>query len=43
MQPYAAELCDYLPHLWADSADHNMLRCVMVVTLCRVVEVSYMS
>jgi len=38
MQAYTSELCDYLPHLWFDSEDHNMLRCVLVTTLARVVE-----
>eukprot|EP00795_Rhopilema_esculentum_P005936 gene5936-11283_t len=38
MKPYATALCQYLPHLWADSAEHNMLRCVVVSTLRHIVE-----
>lgn len=27
IRPYSAQLADYLPFLWQESADHNMLRC----------------
>ena len=30
IRPFSAQLADYLPFLWQESADHNMLRCCIV-------------
>eukprot|EP00794_Sanderia_malayensis_P009834 gene9834-10843_t len=32
------ELCEYLPHLWNDSSEHNMLRCLVLTTLSHLVK-----
>ena len=31
IRPYCAQLADYLPFLWQESAEHNMLRCSIVI------------
>lgn len=40
IRPHANALVQYLPLLWAESADHNMLRCAIVSTLVHLVKVS---
>lgn len=40
IRPHASALVQYLPLLWAESADHNMLRCAIVSTLVHLVKVS---
>ncbi|MCL4130242.1 UNVERIFIED_CONTAM: hypothetical protein GTU68_066007, partial [Idotea baltica] len=37
IQPHAAPLIQYLPALWEESADHNMLRCAILTTLVYIV------
>lgn len=37
IQPHAAPLAQYLPGLWDESADHNMLRCAILTTLVHMV------
>ncbi|XP_076047855.1 importin beta11 [Oratosquilla oratoria] len=37
IQPHAAPLAQYLPDLWNESADHNMLRCAILTTLVHMV------
>lgn len=48
--PHSEGLVQYLPHLWQESEDHNMLRCAIVATLVQLVksmggvpEVSYFT
>ncbi|RZF49270.1 hypothetical protein LSTR_LSTR002891 [Laodelphax striatellus] len=36
--PYSQGLIQYLPFLWYESNDHNMLRCAIVSTLMRLVQ-----
>lgn len=38
VQPYADNLIQYLPHLWNESADHNMLRCAILTVLMHLVQ-----
>ncbi|GAB6031945.1 Importin-11 [Chamberlinius hualienensis] len=38
IRPYASALVNYLPLLWNESADHNMLRCAILSTLHHLVE-----
>lgn len=38
IQPYAAELANYLPLLWETSGDHNMLRCAIISLLVHLVQ-----
>lgn len=40
VKPFAASLSQYLPELWQESGDHNMLRCAIVSTMTHLVEVS---
>lgn len=40
VKPFAASLSHYLPELWQESGDHNMLRCAIVSTMTHLVEVS---
>ncbi|XP_050703049.1 importin-11-like [Eriocheir sinensis] len=37
IQPHVAPLAQYLPSLWSESADHNMLRCAILTTLVHMV------
>ncbi|XP_066986451.1 importin-11 [Macrobrachium rosenbergii] len=37
IQPHAAPLAQYLPGLWKESVDHNMLRCAILTTLVHMV------
>ncbi|XP_066152603.1 importin-11 [Euwallacea fornicatus] len=36
--PHSDALVQYLPHLWQESEDHNMLRCAIVSTLVQLVK-----
>ncbi|CAH0559233.1 unnamed protein product [Brassicogethes aeneus] len=36
--PYYDALLQYLPHLWEESQDHNMLRCCIVASLVQIVK-----
>lgn len=36
IQAHAENLCRYLPLLWEESKDHNMLRCAILSTLVRI-------
>lgn len=38
IQPHSESLIQYLPHLWQESEDHNMLRCAIVATLVQLVK-----
>lgn len=38
VKPFAASLSQYLPELWQESGDHNMLRCAIVSTMTHLVE-----
>lgn len=38
IHPHSEALVQYLPHLWQESEDHNMLRCAIVSTLVQVVK-----
>ncbi|KAJ8961664.1 hypothetical protein NQ318_021262 [Aromia moschata] len=38
IQPQSESLVQYLPHLWQESEDHNMLRCAIVATLVQLVK-----
>ncbi|PSN49429.1 Importin-11 [Blattella germanica] len=40
IRPYSGSLVQYLPLLWEESAEHNMLRCAIVSTLVHLVKVS---
>ncbi|XP_065183724.1 importin-11-like [Sycon ciliatum] len=37
VKPYAGGLIQYLPRLWEESVDHDMLRCSIVTVLSRIV------
>lgn len=39
IRPYTAALVQYLPLLWQESAEHNMLRCAILTTLIHLVQV----
>jgi len=39
IRPYSGSLIQYLPLLWEESAEHNMLRCAIVSTLVHLVKV----
>jgi len=39
IRPYADCLVQYLPLLWKQSVDHNMLRCAILTTLIHLVQV----
>ena len=41
VRPYAGSLITYLPNLWEESAEHNLLRCAIVTTLTNLVWVSH--
>lgn len=41
IKPYVSSLAGYLPKLWVESEDHNMLRCSILVTLSFIVKVWY--
>ncbi|KDR15146.1 importin-11 [Zootermopsis nevadensis] len=38
IRPYSGSLIQYLPLLWEESAEHNMLRCAIVSTLVHLVK-----
>lgn len=38
IRPHATRLAQYLPMLWEESADHNMLRCAILTTLIVLVQ-----
>ncbi|KAK7116601.1 hypothetical protein V1264_002257 [Littorina saxatilis] len=38
IRPYIASLVQYLPLLWQESAEHNMLRCAILTTLIHLVQ-----
>jgi hypothetical protein len=38
IKPHTDALIHYLPRLWAESEDHNMLRCAIVSTLVQLVK-----
>ncbi|KAK7479675.1 hypothetical protein BaRGS_00029051 [Batillaria attramentaria] len=38
IRPYTAALVQYLPLLWQESAEHNMLRCAILTTLIHLVQ-----
>lgn len=38
VQPFASSLSLYLPELWRESKDHNMLQCAIVSTMTHLVE-----
>ncbi|XP_041464920.1 importin-11-like [Lytechinus variegatus] len=38
IRPFSNNLAQYLPLLWEDSAEHNMLRCVILSTLIHLVQ-----
>ena len=37
VRPYAGALIAYLPSLWEESAEHNLLRCAILTTLTNLV------
>lgn len=39
IRPYTAALVQYLPMLWQESTEHNMLRCAILTTLIHLVQV----
>jgi hypothetical protein len=39
IRPYSGSLIQYLPLMWEESAEHNMLRCAIVSTLVHLVKV----
>lgn len=39
IRPYSVQLADYLPFLWRESEDHNMLRCSIVTAFNHIVKV----
>lgn len=43
IRPYSGSLIQYLPLLWEESAEHNMLRCAIVSTLVHLVKVCILS
>lgn len=38
VRPYACSLMQYLPHLWENCGDHNMLRCVIITCFVHLVQ-----
>ncbi|XP_077865875.1 importin-11-like, partial [Saccoglossus kowalevskii] len=38
IRPYVSSLIQYLPLLWSESAEHNMLRCAILTTLIHLVQ-----
>lgn len=40
IRPYIASLAQYLPLLWKESEDHNMLRCAILTSLIHLVQVN---
>lgn len=38
IQPHSEAFIQYLPHLWEESEEHNMLRCAIVSTLVQIVK-----
>ncbi|XP_022099682.1 importin-11-like [Acanthaster planci] len=38
IRPYASSLAQYLPLLWEESSEHNMLRCAILSTLVHLVQ-----
>ncbi|KAL5005534.1 hypothetical protein ScPMuIL_018990 [Solemya velum] len=38
IRPYTTSLVQYLPSLWLDSSQHNMLRCAILTTLIHLVQ-----
>lgn len=40
IRPHSGALVQYLPLLWDESEDHNMLRCAIVSTLVHLVKVN---
>lgn len=38
IRPYASSLAQYLPMMWDESSDHNMLRCAILTTLICLVQ-----
>ncbi|XP_060607409.1 importin-11-like isoform X2 [Ruditapes philippinarum] len=38
IRPYATSLVSYLPSLWEESRDHNMLKCAIITTLIHLVQ-----
>ncbi|CAG0893849.1 unnamed protein product [Darwinula stevensoni] len=38
IRPYISGLVQYLPMVWEDSAEHNMLRCAILTTLVHIVQ-----
>lgn len=40
IQTHADSLIQYLPRLWEESNDHNMLRCAIITTLVQIVKAS---
>jgi hypothetical protein len=43
IRPHSGSLIQYLPLLWEESAEHNMLRCAIVSTLVHLVKVYVLS
>lgn len=43
IRPYSDSLIQYLPLMWEESAEHNMLRCAIVSTLVHLVKVCVLS
>ncbi|XP_055389271.1 importin-11 [Condylostylus longicornis] len=41
IQSHADNLISYLPYLWKESEDHNMLRCAIISTLLQIVKALY--
>jgi hypothetical protein len=39
IRPYCAQLADYLPFLWQESQDHNLLQCSIVTSFNHLVKV----
>ncbi len=39
IRPFATALMQYLPSLWQESEEHNMLRCAILTTLTNLVQV----
>lgn len=42
IRPYTASLVQYLPLLWKESEEHNMLRCAILTSLIHLVQVRAM-
>lgn len=40
IRPYCAQLADYLPFLWQESQEHNLLQCSIVTTFTHLVKVN---